>query len=319
MRMAFGKTLILLLSLFLYSCAQVGTISGGEKDSYAPKPIADLTYPPNESTSFQGNSIEITFDEFIQLNNPAQTMVMVPNHAKLKASIHKKTLKINWEEQLQENTTYVIYLNGTVKDVSENNDSLMYYAFTTGTAIDSLTYNVVVADAWSNQYKSDVTVGLYNPNDTIKPYYFAKTNQFGLATFAYLKPGEYKLKAFIDGNQDLEIQASEAVAFRERIIRLDSSFVDTIPLRISFPRSKKKVRIFKYTAPGSFIVGANYSIKDAELLLNGDKIDSNSIVYFAKDSLQFFTDVKDLTETQLIVHSADFSDTVSLRISYVSK
>jgi hypothetical protein len=317
--MAFRKILILFIPLILFSCAQVGIISGGDKDSYAPKPIVDQTVPPNESTFFQGNSVEITFDEFIQLNNPSQTMVMVPNHAKLKASVHRKTLKVEWEEQLQENTTYVIYLNGTVKDVTENNDSLMYYAFTTGSAIDSLTYKVMVTDAWSNQLKGDVTIGLYQLTDSLKPYYFAKSNQFGVAHFTYLKPGEYKLKAFVDDNHDLELQASEAYAFRENLIHLDSSIEDTIPLRISVPKKKIEINTFKYVAPGSFIVGANYPLNDAEFILNDMKIDTNSIRFFSKDSLQLFTNVKELTETQLIVKTKNYSDTASLRLTEKEK
>lgn len=317
--MAFRKILILIVPLLLFSCAQVGTISGGEKDDYAPKPLSDKTNPPYESTFYTGNSVEITFDEFIQLNNPVQTMVLVPNHAKLKASIHKKTLKISWEEKLQDNTTYVIYLNGTVKDVTENNDSLMYFAFSTGSFIDSLTYTVTVIDAWNNKFISGATVGLYTPNDTIKPYYFAQTNQFGEASFAYLKAGDYKLLAFTDENKDLQIQPSEGLAFREQLIHLDSSVVDTVPLRVSVPKRKKQLRTFNYLGPGSFIVGANYSLEKAEFILNNSRIDSNSISYISKDSVQLFTDVKDVSEAELIVNTENFSDTISLRLTEKEK
>ena len=149
--MAFGKNIIVFIPfLLLLSCAQVGEISGGEKDDIAPKPIEGKTIPANESTHFKGKSVKITFDEYVQLNNPQQTVLFVPNHATPKTVLTKKTVQISWEETLEENTTYVIYLNRTVKDLSENNDSLMYYVFSTGETLDSLHYSVRAVDAWTN-------------------------------------------------------------------------------------------------------------------------------------------------------------------------
>lgn len=127
--MGFRKILILFLPVLLTACAQIGILSGGDEDVYAPKPLEDKISPPNESVNFTGNKVIIPFDEFILLNNPQQTIQLVPDHADLKATVQKKDLKIEWEENLQPNTTYVIYLNGTVKDATEGNDSLITYVF----------------------------------------------------------------------------------------------------------------------------------------------------------------------------------------------
>ena len=70
--------IIVLLGLLVSSCAQVGVISGGDVDRYAPKPVAEDVVPLNESTNFQGNSIEIPFDEYFRLMNPTQNIRMVP-------------------------------------------------------------------------------------------------------------------------------------------------------------------------------------------------------------------------------------------------
>ncbi|MEY3425980.1 MAG: hypothetical protein RL679_1338, partial [Bacteroidota bacterium] len=112
--MAFRKNIIRCLPfLMLLSCAQVGEISGGEKDEIAPIPVAGKTIPGNESINFKGKSVKITFDEYVQLNNPQQTVIFIPNHATPKTTLTKKTVEISWEETLEENTTYVIYLNRT--------------------------------------------------------------------------------------------------------------------------------------------------------------------------------------------------------------
>lgn len=318
--MAFGKNLIFLLPLFfVLSCAQVGQISGGEEDEYAPQPVEGKTVPSNESLNFQGKSIEITFDEYVQLNNPQQTVVFVPNHAKPKTTLHKKTVKIEWEETLHPNTTYVIYLNGTIKDVTESNDSLMYYVFTTGAILDSLNYSVRVVDAWTNQPVPNATVGLFTHKDSIKPYYFANSNASGEARFSFLKAGEYFLKAFVDENKDLQIQNTEKIAFKTESIKIDRSIVDTIPLRLFKPEIKKKIRTFKYVAPGSILVGANYSLENAAFFINDTKVEENYIHSFSMDSVQLFTNVTNQSELKLVVKTKSHSDTVSMRLTEKEK
>lgn len=318
--MAFGKNLIYFIpALFLLSCAQVGQLTGGEKDENAPLPLENQTNPPNQSINFTGKSIEITFDEYILLNNPQQTVVFVPDHAKPKTTIHKKTVRITWEEELQQNTTYVISLNGTVKDVTESNDSLMYYVFSTGSFIDSLKYTVSVLDAWTNQPVADATIGLFLDLDSIKPYYFAKSNRNGVAIFSFLKAGDYYVKAFKDENKDLKIQKHEALGFKEDPIRLDSTIVDTIPLRIYEPKVKQKITTYKFLAPNSILIGANYPIKDATFFINGKETDSSKLHYYSPDSLQLFTNVKDLSEVQLVVKTTNLSDTLSLRLTEKEK
>lgn len=319
MRMAFRKILIILLPLILLGCAQVGQISGGDKDDFAPRPLDGKTNPPNESINFQGNFFEMTFSEFIQLNNPQQTLFIVPNHVKPKASIHKKTLKVEWEEQLQANTTYVVYMNGTVKDVTENNDSLLSYVFSTGNSIDSLRYSCSVRDAWTNEFVKDAVVGLFTAQDSLKPYYFAKTNRFGMAQFDYLQAGSYALKAFVDENKDMQIQPAEAIAFRIEMVQLDSSIVDSLPLRLFKPAVKEKITSFKFHAPASFVVGANCSLKNAVYSINDQLIDNKNVRTIDADSVQLFFPVKDLSTFDLIIKSDLLIDTSTLRLTEKEK
>jgi hypothetical protein len=88
--MDFRFALKLLPFLLALSCAQVGQISGGEEDLVAPEPVK--TVPENKTLFFKEQSIKLVFDEFVELNNPQQNIIIVPNDAKLKASLHKKEL-----------------------------------------------------------------------------------------------------------------------------------------------------------------------------------------------------------------------------------
>ena len=309
----------LILIVFLSSCAQVGTLSGGENDGIAPKPIEKKTNPANETILFTGNSVSFEFDEFIQLNNPQQTIQLVPNHARPIAALSKKTLTVSWEEQLQPNTTYVLYLDGTVKDVTEGNDTLIKYVFSTGNAIDSLSYSVQLKDAFSNQPKENCMVGLYDNIDSLTTIYFARTTQTGVAQFDYLKTGTYYLKGFLDENKDLKLQSHEAQGFRIEPVEINDTIKDSIPLLISSPLAKRKIRSFNYVAPGSFFIGANYNLTNKTFRIEEKEFTKEAIVFLAEDSVQLFYTPIDQTIVKAIVSGDGEIDTLSTRISQRDK
>ena len=61
------KYIYLCLVYFLFSCANITPLSGGEKDGTGPRVIN--TYPQNLSTNFDNETIIIEFDEYIKFNN----------------------------------------------------------------------------------------------------------------------------------------------------------------------------------------------------------------------------------------------------------
>ncbi|GAB5417129.1 MAG: Ig-like domain-containing protein [Crocinitomicaceae bacterium] len=268
MRMARKYAIIFLLAL-LSSCAQVGSISGGERDTAAPKPLSDQMEPQNASTNYQGNTFVIPFDEYFQLNNPIQTIRMVPPHATINAEMKKKTLYLSWEDTLETNTTYAIYLNGTVKDLNEGNDTTLQLVFSTGNVLDTASYTVAVVDAFSGEPQSDITVALFDPKtDRLKS--LAKSEN-GVANLNYLSPGEYKMIAFEDENLDLEIQPEERIGFPEgAMVKIDSSFFDSIPIRTYQPFPKQRYKVKSFIAPGVFELESNapiryYGLKNAKI------------------------------------------------------
>ena len=88
----FGKILVFLVVLLAYSCGQVGFITGGEDDEYAPKPILEEIKPPMASVNVDPKEISIPFDEFIQLNSPLKNISVVPADVTLEASVKGKSL-----------------------------------------------------------------------------------------------------------------------------------------------------------------------------------------------------------------------------------
>ena len=312
--MDWGKLVIILSVAFLVSCAQVGQISGGEQDRTAPKPIESLSSPSNGTTFFTGKEVRLTFDEFIQLNSPQQTMTIVPKHANLKARITKKTLVINWEENLEPNTTYVISLNGTIKDVSEGNDSLIQVVFSTGAVVDSLSFKSKLNNSFTNKPEKDITVGLFSSPDSVAPIYFTRSQADGSFSFNYLKSGEYAVIAFEDKNSDGKRQPNERTAFRDEVLHLDTTLVDSIPLRLFEPMQKPKLRNAKLMSPGSVLLGSTVPLKDVSFKINNQPILNNQFSLIKKDSVQLFYPLSDESELEIVALNNNWSDTVSLRI-----
>lgn len=313
-----GKYFIILLLALLSGCAQVGTISGGEQDEFAPKPIMEAMEPQNATTNYTGKTFVIPFDEYFQLNNPAQTIRMVPPHATIKAEMKKKTLYLSWEDTLEANTTYAIYLNGTVKDLNEGNDTTVQLVFSTGDVLDSNTYSVAVVDAFSGEPQSDITVALFDPEtDKLKSL---TRSQNGVANLNYLSPGTYKMLAFEDENLDLEIQPDERVGFPEGgMITIDTNFFDSIPIRTYQPFPKQRYTVKSFVAPGAFELETTapiryYGLKNAKINGNSAEIFTNKTneVYYLVSPDTLGGSAAEISITH-ITDSTDVLDTLTYR------
>ena len=114
--------------------------TGGEKDANPPKLLK--TFPQNNSVNFKEKSIFFEFDENIAINKWGENFNLSPiPENPIKYKIKNKTLILDIENQLQENTTYSVNLNQCIKDVNEGNvlDNLGF-SFSTGTVPVSYTH-----------------------------------------------------------------------------------------------------------------------------------------------------------------------------------
>lgn len=292
----FNKFIIIACSLLVFSCGQVGFITGGDDDISAPKPIIEEVNPPMASINVQPKEITIPFDEFIQLNSPAKNITVVPNDVTLEAKVKGKTLILKpIKGAWLENTTYAIYLNRAVKDLNESNDSLMTYVFATGDYIDSLETAVRVVDAFTNKPKKGVTVGLYNQpllDDTskISPRYVVITNEQGLAQFSHLQKGPFYTYAFDDKNQNTQLNEQEARGALPDVIYADTASEVIPEIRLMASKSKKfAVKTSNYIAPATWCIGftetlpegttINFTSPQPKGLVWNDKNDSLTVFY----------------------------------------
>lgn len=307
-------TYLIGIVLLFTACAEVGTISGGPEDEFAPKPIAARCEPQNGSVNFHGQQIVLEFDEFFKLNDPGNNIRMVPPHAHITPQMKGKTLVLRWEEQLEPNITYAIYLNNAVSDITENNDTIIQYVFSTGPSLDTLFYDVAIADAWTGKPVKGCTVGLYNPeNGEIQS--LAETDRRGLARLTFLRAGDYQLLAFLDKNKDLQLQVDEALAFPEAPeISVQTGFVfDSLPLRMFTPTGEPGLRTIRPEFPGLLTLAADEGLMDATFTVRGKAMEPANLRWLGTDSVLVPIDLGEDEFIEVSVQSSLLNDTVRVR------
>src|SRR5690554_1916693 len=311
--------IISIVALLLTSCGQVGSITGGEKDITAPRIIIDKVQPPMGSTNTFPQQISIPFDEFIELNKPAENIKVTPSDVKLDYVIKKKTLVLTVKEgKWAENTTYTVYLNHAVKDITESNDSIIAYVFSTGNFLDSLQTAVQVNDAYTGKPLEGITVGLYNSplmDDTSKsePRYYAATNTEGIATFHNIKDADFYIYAFDDENRNNRLDATEKRAALKGPATLDTTITVGPIIRLMPPKSNALVIVNNDVLPtASWCIGFNRALQSEERFEFLSPFPNHVVWNKRGDSLTaFYETTKKSGAFKAVVHSSELKDTIS--------
>lgn len=210
------KLILYICILFLAQrCAQITPLTGGKKDTTAPKPLA--FNPENESLNFTSKTIEITFDEFITLKDVMNQFIITPQTNSMPdIESSGKKLKIKFSEQLLENTTYKLSFGNSIVDIHEGTAIENFeYIFSTGSMIDSFKLDGIVLNSINKAPQDKILIGLYEANaiDSViyknKPLYIGKTTTDGKFSFKNLPNKEFKLIALMDNNKNLMYDGSE--------------------------------------------------------------------------------------------------------------
>lgn len=222
----------LLFTAFCLSCAQVGSPSGGPRDEDPPRVLE--SEPPNYSIRFEAKKIQITFDEYIVLDNVNQELIVSPPmEEKPEVKLKKKTLIIEFEEALKENTTYTFNFGNAIKDLHEGNKLQNFeYVFSTGEVLDSMSVRGILKYAETLEKPKDpFTIMLYSDlRDSVPlteiPLYVGRSDDSGVFSVNNLRPDEYKVFALMDGNNNLLFDLpSEEIAFLDSNLTVNTEFV----------------------------------------------------------------------------------------------
>ncbi len=216
------------LSVIGSGCAQIGMPTGGPRDT-TPPVLLNAT-PPNRTIHFKGNRIVLTFDEYVHLQDLQKDLLVAPE-PKIIPNINSKlkTVTIKIRDTLQPNTTYSFQFGNAIQDINENNPLHDFtYVFSTGSYIDSLTFNGSVILAETGKPDSTLIAELYkNLDDSAvykeKPRYVARLDSSGNFHFKNLAGGTYHLYALKDvSGQKMYNNPSQLFAFADSAIHIST-------------------------------------------------------------------------------------------------
>ncbi|MFD2908396.1 Ig-like domain-containing protein [Flavobacterium ardleyense] len=244
-------TIVLIVSLsLLTSCAKRGTITGGAKDTIAPKITG--SYPKNFSTDFKGKDIKIDFNELIKVKDISKQLIISPPMKKQPIIVPQgsasKFISIKIIDTLKENTTYSFNFGQSISDNNENNPySQFKYVFSTGSYIDSLTVVGKIKDAVAQKPDNFVSVLLYDAetftDSTVykeTPLYITNTlDSLKYFSLENLKEGKYRIIALKDksGNNKFDPK-SDKIGFLEEAITLPTTTMYELELFAEKPQFK---------------------------------------------------------------------------------
>lgn len=211
--------------MLIFGCAKRGTITGGLKDTLAPK----LTYslPKNFSTNFKGNEIKLFFDEYVKIKDASKQLVVSPpmsTPVDVTPQVASKFLTIKIADTLQPNTTYSFNFGDCIRDNNEENPlSQFKFVVSTGAEIDTLTVAGTIKDALEQKPDNFVSVILYEMNEKYndsvifkkKPRYVTNTlDSLKSWKIENVKAGKYVLVALKDLNNNFLYEPKkEKIAF----------------------------------------------------------------------------------------------------------
>lgn len=312
------------LSAFFFSCANVGYPSGGEVDKTAPK--ATAFEPTNETKNFTSNNIVIHFDEYIQLKDvDNQVLISPPFEHKAEIVAKGKYVSIKIKDTLLPNTTYLFQFKNAIVDNNEGNAlPSLDYVFSTGDHLDSLSVKGKVVDGLTLKPDENIAVLLYSEfTDSAiaksHPVYMTKTDKNGVFKFKYLKQGLYKIIALKDDDRSLTYNnASEKMAFSTDTI-LPAYIIDSVDtadsgliLHTFLPEvGEQRITDSKMTKSGKAIITTLYPLVNATITSPENEL--ITVLNKSCDTLEVWTTKPTDSLTLMIKDHSGIDDTLKLR------
>jgi hypothetical protein len=219
-----GFFLITILLIIAFACAKISQPTGGPRDKLPPVVIKST--PLNGARNYSGKEIEITFNEYVVLENINDIfMVSPPMNKKPKVYTKGKSVIVEFEDKLKDSTTYTFYFQDAIKDLNEGNILEDYqFVFSTGPVIDSLSVTGNVYNAFNLNVPEKTQVIMFRElADTavikMLPDYISRVDQGGYFRINNIRAGKYRLFALKDDDNSKNYnRAEEEFAFMDSTI-----------------------------------------------------------------------------------------------------
>ncbi len=194
--------------MMITGCANIIPPAGGPKDTLPP--VLLKSTPPDSTKNFKGNHITMTFDEFIDVQNPRENLIVSPVSKNFPDVTYKlNTLSIRLKDSLEPNTTYSFNFGNAIRDINEGNVVKNFtYLFSTGNSFDSLQLNGKVILAENGKVDSTLIAALFKSGEDTavikeRPRYVTRLDGKGNFIFRNLPAGTFYLYAYKDAGGSL--------------------------------------------------------------------------------------------------------------------
>ncbi len=322
---------ITLLLILIAGCARMGSPDGGWYDEKPP--VVLKTTPVDGATNIAQKKINIFFDEYIVIDNASENVVISPPQLEQAEIKNKgKSIQVVLQDSLKENTTYTIDFSSAIKDNNEGNLMGNYtFAFSTGEEIDTMQVAGYVLDAETLDPVEGTLVGLYLVVDSIvedssivKQFHtepmlrVAKTDQDGHFSVKGVKPGEYRIYALadVDNNFLLTPNSGEQVAFYNELITpsvIDDTRQDTTMLDSLRIKSIDVVE-YKHFLPDKVLLRAFKETNTMRNFVKSDRSDAEKFTLYFSFGDSLMPDVRGLNfplEGNCILEVSEEKDTIT--------
>lgn len=259
MKKIFQYALFIPLILFILvqsmtGCANIIPPNGGAKDTIPPKLFTAL--PKDSAKNVNTNKIVLTFNEYIEVKDIQQNLIVSPNPKNLPLIDYKlNTVTIKLKDSLEPNTTYSINFGNCLKDINEGNIAKNFtYIFSTGNTIDNNTFSGKVLLAETGKIDSTLLVVLHkNLNDTAvlknRPRYFAKVDGKGNFNFKNLPQGVFKAYVVSDFYTKQYNDSTKLFAFLDSSINISDKTSSAIFYAFEEAKAKSKTNTSQTSSP----------------------------------------------------------------------
>lgn len=297
-----GAIPVVLVATFLYSCASVGTLGGGDYDEAPPKFLKGSP-SPNELNATK-KRISIEFDEYLKLDKPQEKIVISPpqvQQANVRTS-GKKVL-IDLQDTLIPNTTYTIDFGDAIQDNNEGNPLENFvYTFSTGERLDTMEVAGTVLNAMNLEPIKGMMVGLHaDLGDSAfisKPFdRVGRTDSRGHFTIKGIAPGEYHIFGLQENDQNyFYSQPTEMVAFNDSLViptfelrmRQDTTWIDSLVIDTIVERQ------YTHYLPDKLILKAFINNKKDQRLAKSERTTSKDFTLFFTAPADTFPSIRGL-------------------------
>ncbi len=245
-----------LVGAFAVACANRGIgPQGGPKDETPPRMVSES--PVNGAVNVRPKTIEIEFDEYVQMDNVVENVLISPPQQRPpKVTAVGKKVRVEFEPPqtdetndsikellkhakdnfwLQDSTTYTIQFGSAICDYTEKNPVEDYtFSFSTGPVIDTMMIGGLMLNAEDLNPISGIIVGIHPrtrggelvadslTNDTLfttTPFErIGRTDKEGYFSITNMRHGDYMLYGLNDVSRDYVYQPGEGLAMYDSVI-----------------------------------------------------------------------------------------------------